>query len=179
MFRNWGEGWGFMPNGNALVFVDNHDNQRGHGAGGASIVTFWDSRLYKMAVGYMLAHPYGVTRVMSSFRWNRNIVNGKVDYPFLGIMLKCEGEFGTFFFVKLIDPSLSCRIRMTGWALPAMVTDPPSLFPSTLTRLVETDGCASTDGARLSESSESKRQGTTDLTLTSAGSYRCENYFQY
>lgn len=67
-----------MPNGNALVFVDNHDNQRGHGAGGASIVSFWDPKLHKMAVSYMLAHPYGVTRVMSSFRWNRNIVNGKV-----------------------------------------------------------------------------------------------------
>lgn len=76
--RSWGEGWGFMSDGNALVFVDNHDNQRGHGAGGASIVTFWDARLHKMAVGYMLAHPYGVTRVMSSFRWNRHIVNGKV-----------------------------------------------------------------------------------------------------
>lgn len=71
-----------MPNGNALVFVDNHDNQRGHGAGGASIVTFWDSRLYKMAVAYMLAHPYGVTRVMSSFRWDRHFVNGKVHSPF-------------------------------------------------------------------------------------------------
>lgn len=70
-----------MPNGDALVFVDNHDNQRGHGAGGAAIVTFWDSRLHKMAVSYMLAHPYGVTRVMSSFRWNRHIVNGKVDFP--------------------------------------------------------------------------------------------------
>lgn len=42
--RNWGEGWGMMASGNALVFVDNHDNQRGHGAGGASIVTFWDAR---------------------------------------------------------------------------------------------------------------------------------------
>lgn len=79
MRRSWGEGWGFMPNGNALVFVDNHDNQRGHGAGGASIVTFWDSRLHKMAVGFMLAHPYGFTRVMSSFRWDRHFVNGKVD----------------------------------------------------------------------------------------------------
>ncbi|XP_078028977.1 alpha-amylase-like [Epinephelus lanceolatus] len=82
--KTWGEGWGFMPNGNALVFVDNHDNQRGHGAGGASIVTFWDSRLYKMAVGYMLAHPYGVARVMSSFRWNRNIVNGKDQNDWMG-----------------------------------------------------------------------------------------------
>uniref|UniRef100_A0A8C6UJ36 Alpha-amylase n=1 Tax=Neogobius melanostomus TaxID=47308 RepID=A0A8C6UJ36_9GOBI len=79
LFWNWGERWGFMPNGNALVFVDNQDNQRGHGAGGASIVTFWDARLHKMAVGYMLAHPYGVTRVMSSFRWDRRFENGKVS----------------------------------------------------------------------------------------------------
>lgn len=42
--RNWGEGWGFVPTDRALVFVDNHDNQRGHGAGGASILTFWDAR---------------------------------------------------------------------------------------------------------------------------------------
>uniref|UniRef100_A0A671S0V8 Alpha-amylase n=1 Tax=Sinocyclocheilus anshuiensis TaxID=1608454 RepID=A0A671S0V8_9TELE len=74
--KNWGEGWGFMSSDKSLVFVDNHDNQRGHGAGGASIVTFWDARLYKMAVAFMLAHPYGFTRVMSSYRWDRNIVNG-------------------------------------------------------------------------------------------------------
>nr|KAF6290152.1 hypothetical protein mMyoMyo1_000651 [Myotis myotis] len=75
--RNWGEGWGFMPSDRALVFVDNHDNQRGHGAGGSSILTFWDARLYKMGVAFMLAHPYGFTRVMSSFRWPRYFVNGK------------------------------------------------------------------------------------------------------
>lgn len=75
--KNWGEGWGFMPSDRALVFVDNHDNQRGHGAGGASILTFWDARLYKMAVGFMLAHPYGITRVMSSYYWQRHVKNGK------------------------------------------------------------------------------------------------------
>ncbi|XP_076726956.1 pancreatic alpha-amylase-like isoform X2 [Callospermophilus lateralis] len=75
--KNWGEGWGFMPSERALVFVDNHDNQRGHGAGGSSILTFWDARLYKMAVGFMLAHPYGFTRVMSSYHWPRYFVNGK------------------------------------------------------------------------------------------------------
>ncbi|XP_038167222.1 pancreatic alpha-amylase-like isoform X3 [Arvicola amphibius] len=75
--QNWGEGWGFVPTDRALVFVDNHDNQRGHGAGGASILTFWDARMYKMAVGFMLAHPYGFTRVMSSYRWERNIQNGQ------------------------------------------------------------------------------------------------------
>lgn len=47
---------------------------------------------------------------------------------------------------------------MIGWALPAMVMDPPSRFPSTLTRLVETDGCVSTDGVRSSESSGSQKK---------------------
>lgn len=91
-----------MPNGNALVFVDNHDNQRGHGAGGASIVTFWDSRLYKMAVGFMLAHPYGFPRVMSSFRWDRHFANGKVDSIFnFGIIFLQFSLEDTI--VKLID----------------------------------------------------------------------------
>ncbi|KYO23553.1 amylase alpha 2A, pancreatic precursor [Alligator mississippiensis] len=75
--ENWGEGWGLMPSDKALVFVDNHDNQRGHGAGGASVLTFWDPRQYKMATGFMLAHPYGFTRVMSSFWWPRDFQNGK------------------------------------------------------------------------------------------------------
>ncbi|XP_041063667.1 pancreatic alpha-amylase-like isoform X2 [Carcharodon carcharias] len=82
--RNWGEGWAFMPTDRALVFVDNHDNQRGHGPGGASILTFWDPRLYKVAVAFMLAHPYGQTRVMSSYRWDRYFVNGKDVNDWMG-----------------------------------------------------------------------------------------------
>ncbi|EDL12416.1 mCG11265, isoform CRA_d [Mus musculus] len=82
--KNWGEGWGMVPSDRALVFVDNHDNQRGHGAGGSSILTFWDARMYKMAVGFMLAHPYGFTRVMSSYRWNRNFQNGKDQNDWIG-----------------------------------------------------------------------------------------------
>ncbi|XP_028613084.1 pancreatic alpha-amylase-like isoform X2 [Grammomys surdaster] len=82
--KNWGEGWGLMPSDRALVFVDNHVNQRGHGAGGASILTFWNARMYKMAVGFMLAHPYGFTRVMSSYRWERNFQNGKDQNDWMG-----------------------------------------------------------------------------------------------
>ncbi|XP_057650022.1 pancreatic alpha-amylase-like isoform X3 [Chionomys nivalis] len=82
--KNWGEGWGFVPSDRALVFVDNHDNQRGHGAGGSSILTFWDARMYKMAVGFMLAHPYGFTRVMSSYRWTRKFQNGKDVNDWIG-----------------------------------------------------------------------------------------------
>uniref|UniRef100_A0A9J7YNF5 Alpha-amylase C-terminal domain-containing protein n=2 Tax=Cyprinus carpio TaxID=7962 RepID=A0A9J7YNF5_CYPCA len=36
-FRNWGDGCGFIPSDRAVVFVDNRDNQRSHGAGGASV----------------------------------------------------------------------------------------------------------------------------------------------
>ncbi|XP_068945348.1 alpha-amylase 1B-like isoform X1 [Petaurus breviceps papuanus] len=75
--KNWGEGWSFMPSDRALVFVDNHYNQRGYAAGGPSVLTFWEFRLYKMAVGFMLAHPYGFTRVMSSFKWPRYFKNGQ------------------------------------------------------------------------------------------------------
>lgn len=68
--ENWGEGWGFMASGDALVFVDNHDNQRGHGAGGESILTYKVPKQYKMAVAFTLAHPYGVPRIMSSFTFD-------------------------------------------------------------------------------------------------------------
>lgn len=65
---NWGTEWDMLPSDDAIVFVDNHDNQRGHGAGGADILTYKQADLYKLAVAFMLAHPYGkVARVMSSY----------------------------------------------------------------------------------------------------------------
>ncbi|KAB0794345.1 hypothetical protein PPYR_11184 [Photinus pyralis] len=65
--HNWGTGWGFLSSENALIFVDNHDNQRGHGAGGPNVLTYKTSKQYKMATAFMLAYPYGITRIMSSF----------------------------------------------------------------------------------------------------------------
>lgn len=70
--KNWGEEWGFLPSKDALVFVDNHDNQRGHGAGGEDILTYKQAKEYKMAVAFMLAHPYGIPRVMSSFAFSNS-----------------------------------------------------------------------------------------------------------
>ncbi len=64
--KTFGSGWGMMPDGNAFVFVDNHDNQRGHGGGG-DILTFKDPHNYKQAVAFALAWPYGFTRIMSSY----------------------------------------------------------------------------------------------------------------
>ncbi|CAL1680287.1 unnamed protein product [Lasius platythorax] len=62
--------WGLLPTNDALVMIDNHDNQRGHGAGGAAILTYKDPKPYKMAIAFMLAHPYGHPRVMSSYAFN-------------------------------------------------------------------------------------------------------------
>jgi len=59
-----------LKDGDSFVFVDNHDNQRGHGAGGASILTYHVSKLYKMATAFVLAWPYGATRIMSSFEFD-------------------------------------------------------------------------------------------------------------
>ncbi|XP_017682658.1 PREDICTED: pancreatic alpha-amylase-like [Lepidothrix coronata] len=48
--------------------------------------------LYKMAVGFMLAHPYGFTRVMSSFRWPRYFVDGKDINDWVGPPSNSDGS---------------------------------------------------------------------------------------
>lgn len=107
-FVNWGESWSLLPSKDALVFIDNHDTQRGN----HDILTYKSSKLYKasiytrqsigrsrffenlardaadgggdrllktvtryddssqMAVAFMLAHPFGTPRIMSSFDFN-------------------------------------------------------------------------------------------------------------
>ncbi|CAN7999456.1 unnamed protein product, partial [Ixodes hexagonus] len=75
--RNFTASWDLMPSRDALSFLSNHDNQRGHGYGGDAVLTFFEARLYKMATAFLLAWPYGLPRVTSSYRWERNIVDGK------------------------------------------------------------------------------------------------------
>ncbi|MCU0569829.1 MAG: alpha-amylase family protein [Oculatellaceae cyanobacterium Prado106] len=55
-----------MPNEKAIVFIDNHDKQRGH-AGGGTYLTYKSGALYDLANIFMLAYPYGKPQVMSSF----------------------------------------------------------------------------------------------------------------
>lgn len=67
--QNWGPSSGFLPSRYSFVFVDNHDNQRGHGSGGSMILNYKEKKLYTKAAVFMLAHPHGGNhpRVMSSF----------------------------------------------------------------------------------------------------------------
>ncbi|KAJ8969372.1 hypothetical protein NQ317_002005 [Molorchus minor] len=68
--NNWGTEWDLLESGDAVVFIDNHDNQR---SGSSDILTYKNSKLYKMAIAFMLAHPYGdTTRIMSSFYFDNN-----------------------------------------------------------------------------------------------------------
>jgi alpha-amylase len=64
-----GSGTGFLPPELAVVFVDMHDSQRGHG-GASDVLTHknWDE--YELANIFMLAWPYGYPKVMSSYRFS-------------------------------------------------------------------------------------------------------------
>lgn len=66
--RDLGEASNWAPSERALVFIDNHDNQRGHGAAGM-VMTFGSGTRYTLGRLFMLAWPYGTPRLMSSYRF--------------------------------------------------------------------------------------------------------------
>jgi alpha-amylase len=53
----------------AVVFIDNHDVQRGHG-GANHVLTHREWDTYELANIFMLAWPYGYPMVMSSYRFS-------------------------------------------------------------------------------------------------------------
>ncbi|XP_068633517.1 alpha-amylase 2-like [Battus philenor] len=59
---SWGEQWGLSPSDTALTFIDNHDTQRS-----SDVLTYKESKSYKAAIAFILAHPYGEPRIMSSY----------------------------------------------------------------------------------------------------------------
>jgi alpha-amylase len=97
--QSFGASWGMLPGARAVVFTDNHDNQRGHGAGGTPL-TYRDGRLYDLGNVFLLAWPYGYPRVMSSY----DFVDGDAGPPAVpvhdggsvncfGSAWKCEHRF--------------------------------------------------------------------------------------
>jgi alpha-amylase len=58
----FGESWGLISGGKAVTFIDNHDTQRGEAP-----LTYRDGRVYELASIFMLAHPYGYPKIMSSY----------------------------------------------------------------------------------------------------------------
>ncbi|MFB0629759.1 carbohydrate-binding module family 20 domain-containing protein [Streptomyces sp. AB3(2024)] len=62
--KNFGEAWGYMPGGQAGVFVDNHDTERG-----GDTLTYKNGSDYTLANVFMLAWPYGSPDVHSGYEW--------------------------------------------------------------------------------------------------------------
>ena len=65
--KTLGESWGLMPTASAVVFLDNHDTQRG----GAPI-TYKSGQLYTFANIFMLSCGYGYPKVMSSYYFDNH-----------------------------------------------------------------------------------------------------------
>ena len=66
----------------AFVFIDNHDTQRTGDLN--SILTFRQSRMYKIANAFQLAWQYGHVRIMSSFNWEQHIEGGHDHNEWVG-----------------------------------------------------------------------------------------------
>lgn len=58
---------GFAASRDAIVFVDNHINQRNLIHGLKEIINYKETRRYVLANALMLAIPYGLPKIMSSF----------------------------------------------------------------------------------------------------------------
>lgn len=101
---NWGPKQGFIPNSrDALVFVNNHDTERGHGAGGQNIVTYKDRKLYIMGNAFMLAHPYGTPRFLSNFDF--------LDRDSGKLVRKSSLESKKLTKAQFLRPTSRCRLQ--------------------------------------------------------------------
>lgn len=82
---------GMLPNGYALVFVDNHDTQRND-----DVLTYKNETLYKVAIAFLLSRPYGQPRIMSSYSFdNKNQgppsdENEEIQSPIVSPSESCE-----------------------------------------------------------------------------------------
>lgn len=90
----WGPAKGFLPSKDAIVFVDNNDNQRSDIGGGDEILSFKDKRQYIMANAFMLAHTYGLPRLMSSFEFDEGEQGPPADenHSIVGRVIGPDGQ---------------------------------------------------------------------------------------
>ena len=67
--------WGLMPSDKAVVFLENHDTQRGGG------ISYRDGDVFRLANVWMLAQPYGYPSIMSSYAFDRATPAGRDAGP--------------------------------------------------------------------------------------------------
>ena len=87
--------WGMADSAHALVFVDNHDNQRGTEATTITL-THKQPKEYKIGTAFLLANDYGFARVMSSYYF-RHSADGpphEADYSAKDVTINSNGTCG-------------------------------------------------------------------------------------
>ena len=80
--RNFGHESGLYHNDDSVTLVDNHDLARERDVDKG--MSFKDPRMCKIANAFMLSWPYGIAKVMSSYRWPWKFVNGADENNWMG-----------------------------------------------------------------------------------------------
>jgi alpha-amylase len=86
-----------LGSGDAVAFIDNHDTQRN----GRAKLTYKDGSPYALAEAFMIAYPYGVPQVMSSFTFSNpdagppSAGNGTTSAVACGSGWACEHRWRT------------------------------------------------------------------------------------
>ena len=76
---SFGIHWGVkISDETAVVFIDNHDNQRGHGGGG-NVLMYKNQEDYMLAIAFMLSWPHGFPRIMSSYKFDQQWTGPPAD----------------------------------------------------------------------------------------------------
>lgn len=97
--RNWGPQWNFLPSVLAVVFVCDHEYQRGFSVGGQDTLTYREYKWYKMASAFILAHPYAVPRVFSGYHYEDvnqgppQDENGEILSPDIEARMGCSNSW--------------------------------------------------------------------------------------
>ncbi|GFN77725.1 alpha-amylase [Plakobranchus ocellatus] len=69
--KNFDADKGMWSSGDLVNFIDNHDNQRGHGSG-EGVLTHSENPPYKVSTFGHSLHTYGIARIMSSYEYNHD-----------------------------------------------------------------------------------------------------------
>ncbi|XP_035826325.1 alpha-amylase 1 [Aplysia californica] len=102
-----------VPSDHALIFVDNHDIQRGRQRKGATILTHRDPHTYKLGQAFTLAYNYGMPRVMSSYYFSDN-EEGPPHHPYYGILdviRDVDGHCSNGWVCEHRWPAISAMVR--------------------------------------------------------------------
>lgn len=67
--KNWGQQWNFLPTELAVVFLVDHELQRGKGTASQDTITYREYKIYKQSSAFMLAHPHGTPRILSGYHY--------------------------------------------------------------------------------------------------------------